>query len=104
MQLRRNKFSAWKKIEKNAVTIGQTFCMRKRKKNILLMLPNITQFVKKKNYSFIDSKCRRMALSCSRKSTSIIKRDNIQTIGFILLQQKINMNLIRKYVKIKIFL
>ena len=47
MQLRRNKFSAWKKIEKNAVTIGQTFCMRKRKKNILLMLPNIIQFVKK---------------------------------------------------------
>ena len=52
MQLRRNKFSAWKKIEKNAVTIGQTFCMLKRKKNILLMLPNITQFVKKKLFFY----------------------------------------------------
>ena len=53
------------------------FCMLKKKKNILPIFQNIIQIVKTKLF-FNDSKQRRMALSCSKKTISIIKRSNIK--------------------------
>ena len=39
------------------------------------MIQNMTQIVEKTFHSFNDSKWRRMALSCSKKTISVIKRN-----------------------------
>ena len=58
---------------------------------------------------FIDSKWREMALSCSKETISIIKRNSFKTklififsIVSTLLEQKTNLNLVKIYVKMKV--
>ena len=43
------------------------------------MFQNITQIVKNKLF-FNDTKWRRMALSCSKKTISIIKSNNVERL------------------------
>ena len=51
----------------------------KTRKYILLMFQSKTQALKKKtSYSSNDSKQQRVALSCCKKSTSVIKRNNFK--------------------------
>ena len=47
------------------------FCILKNKKHIVLMYQSLIQIVKT-SYSFNDSKRRKIALSCSKKTISII--------------------------------
>ena len=62
----------WKKFEQ----LLSMFCRLKKKKYVLIMFQNITQTFKK-SYSFNNSKWRGIALSCSKKIMSIIKRNNV---------------------------
>ena len=65
-----------KTVEKNNVTIALNVLYdKKEKRYILLMIQNMTQIVEKTFHSFNDSKWRRMALSCSKKTISVIKRN-----------------------------
>ena len=76
-----------------------------KEKYILLMFQNITQIVKH-NYSFNDSKKRRMVLSL-KKAISLINCNNFQTGRWFLLSdlpsffriRKKNVNLIKNFMK-----
>ena len=65
----------WKTFEKNRVTIYLNVLYAIKKIYILLMFQTIFKSWKT-NYSFNDSKQRKMALSCSKKTICIIKRNN----------------------------
>ena len=62
----------WKKLRK---TSALNVLYAKKEKYILLMFQNITQIVKNKLF-FNNSKWRKMALSCSKKTIRTIKRNN----------------------------
>ena len=94
----RSEKNDWKIFEKNNVTIA-LYILYAKKENIH---PAYVSKLWKASYSFNAFKWRMMALSCSKKTINIINRNTVWT-AFILLQQKTNLNLIRKYVKIKIF-
>ena len=69
---------------------------------------NIKPFINKYNWKGINYPSKRRIASCSKKTVYTIKRNNITVvfiawIGFTLLEQKINLNLMKKYVKITIF-
>ena len=97
----------WKKIAKNNVTIALNVLYVKNEKHIMLMFQNITQIVKVR-YSFNDFKLRRITLSCSKKTINIIKKTRLNimvifivSIAFI---AKTDVNFIKTFLKIKIFL
>ena len=95
--------------EKEIERLLSMFCMIK-KKNISCLCFKICLKLWKTSCSFNDSKWRGMALSCS-KNINIIKRNSVKTrqwfslseLSLFFLQRKTNVNLIKKYAKIKIF-
>ena len=98
--------NVWKKLEKNNWAIDLHVLYAKEEKiYILLMFQNINISVVKK--CFNDSKWRRMALSCSKKTINIIKRKTSKHhrgfyfLNCLLFQQRTNMNLIKKFEKKK---
>ena len=101
-----SKLDHWKTFQKSYPTIAFNILYIKEKKirpayiskiksncekkTILLMIPN-------------KEKKKRLELSCSKETIYIIQRCNMMFgTAFILLEQKINLNLMKKYVKIKI--
>ena len=79
--MRRNKFLSekddWKKIEENNVTVVLNILYAKKEKKYpaYVSKPNSKR---EKHYSFNNSKWREMALSCSKKTVSVIKRNKIK--------------------------
>ena len=66
----------WKRIEKNNLKIAINVLYAKKEKIYPTCFQNITQIVKSK-LDFNDSKWIRMALSCSKKTISIFKGNNV---------------------------
>ena len=70
----------WKKMRKIMQQMLLIFCMLKKKKYILLMFEVITRIMKK-SYSFNDLKRRKMALSCSKKLSALLRGKSSKHYG-----------------------
>ena len=77
----------WKKIEKNNVIIALNVLYAKKEKNVTCLCFKTWLDSRKTNYSFNDSKWRKMALFCGKKTIGIIKKNNIETAQWFSLSE-----------------
>ena len=67
----------WEELETNNGIIVSNVLYAKKGKIYPAYVSKHNSNREKRGYSFIDSKLKRMALSCSKKTICIIKRNNI---------------------------
>ena len=101
-----SKTADWEKFEKNNSTIAFNVLYIKKMEICPSYISQLGLWKPKNSLNDPKQRKRRLVLSCGKKTICIIKRNNIKTLSWLLLyilQQKTNLNLIRKSVKIKIF-
>ena len=67
-----------KKMEKNNLTTTLNVLYAKKNKKYILPISKHNLNHKKASHTFDDSKQRRMALNCSKKTICIIKKNNVK--------------------------
>ena len=77
----------WENIEKNNVTISLNVLYTKKEKIYPAYVSKYNPNHQKKNYSFKNSKSKRIELSCTVNTISIIKRNNVKISRWFLLSE-----------------